>query len=87
VSIVNDIADVYGNGVHVARLEYPQAVAFDTDGGVLMLDKEVWFSEITAIKRGDGIDGLLYDDSASWEDRPDEDPTTHYEFLTEMQEL
>ena len=87
IAVINDIAGIYGEGEPVAKLEYPQAIAFRTDSGVIMLDKEVWFSELLVIKRGDSIDALLYDESVNWEDDPDEDPTTHFEFRTEMQEL
>ena len=84
--MINDIAGIYGEGEPVAKLEYPQAIAFRTDSGVIVLEKEVWFSELLAIERGDSIDALLYDESVNWEDDPDEDPTTHFEFRTEMQE-
>ena len=87
ITVINDIAEIYGEGELVAKLEYPQAIAFHTDSGVIMLDKEVWFSELLVIKRGDSIDALLYDESVNWEDDPEEDPTTHFEFRTEMQEL
>lgn len=30
---------------------------------------------------------MLYDESVNWEGGPEEDPTTHYEFRTEVQEL
>lgn len=87
VSVVNDIAEIYGNGELVAKLEYPQAIAFRTESGVIMFDKEVWFSETIVIKRGESIDELLYDESVNWEDDPEEDPTTHFEFRTEIQHL
>ena len=87
IAVINDIADIYGEGEPVAKLEYPQAIAFRTNSGVIMLDKEVWFSELLVIKRGDSIDELLYDESVNWEDDPEEDPTTHFEFRTETQEL
>ncbi|MGI6033857.1 MAG: hypothetical protein ACOX69_10605 [Coriobacteriales bacterium] len=87
VSVIDDIADIYGNGALVARLEYPQAVAFHTAGGVIMLDKEVWFSEMIVIKRGSSIDDILYDESVNWEDDPEEDPSTHFEFRVETEEL
>ena len=87
IAVINDIAGIYGEGEPVAKLEYPQAIAFRTDSGVIMLDKEVWFSELLVIKRGDSIDALLYDESVNWEDDPEEDPTTHFEFRTETQEL
>lgn len=87
IAVINDIADIYGEGKPVAKLEYPQAIAFRTNSGVIMLDKEVWFSELLVIKRGDSIDELLYDESVNWEDDPEEDPTTHFEFRTETQEL
>lgn len=87
VSVVNDIAEIYGNGELVAKLEYPQAIALRTESGVIMFDKEVWFSETIVIKRGESIDELLYDESVNWEDNPEEDPTTHFEFHTEIQHL
>lgn len=39
------------------------------------------------IKRGESIDELLYDESINWEDDTEEDPTTHFEFRTEIQSL
>ena len=87
IAVINDIADIYGEGEPVAKLEYPQAIAFRTNSGVIMLDKEVWFSELLVVKRGDSINTLLYDESVDWEDDPEEDPTTHFEFRTETQEL
>ena len=87
VTVINDIADIYGDGELVAKLEYPQAIAFHVDSGVIMLDKEVWFSELIVIKKGKSINTLLYDESVNWEDDPEEDPTTHFEFRTETQEL
>lgn len=87
VSVVNDIAEIYGNGELIAKLEYPQAIALCTESGVIMLDKEVWFSETIVIKRGESIDELLYDEAVNWEDDPEEDPTTHFEFRTEIQHL
>lgn len=87
VTVVNDVADIYGDGTLVAKLEYPQAIALHTESGVIMLDKEVWFSEMIVIKRGKSVDGLLYDESVNWEDDPEEDPTTHFEFRTETQRM
>lgn len=87
VTVVNDIAEVYGDGKLVAKLEYPQAIAFRTELGVIMLDKEVWFSELLVIKQGERIGDLLYDESVNWEDDPEEDPSTHFEFRTETQDL
>ena len=52
-----------------------------------MLDKEVWFSEMIIIKRGKSVEELLYDESINWEDDPEEDPTTRFEFQTEIQHL
>ena len=85
--MVNDIADVFGDVMPVARLEYPQAIAFTTNSDVIMLDKEVWFYEMIVIKRGGSADEMLYDESVNWEDDPEENPTTHFEFRTETQEL
>ncbi len=87
ITVINNIAEIYGEGKLVAKLEYPQAIAFHTDSDVIMLDKEVWFSELIVIKKGERIDGLLYDESVNWEDDLEEDPSTHFEFHAEMQEL
>ena len=87
VTVINDLANIYGEGAPVAKLEYPQAIALHTDSGIILLDKEVWFSEMIVIKRGESIDELLYDESINWEDDPEEDPTTHFEFRTEIQSL
>lgn len=87
VTVVNDIIDVFGGGVPVARVEYPQAIAFAFDSCAIVLDKEEWFSEMIVIKRGGDLEEALYDESVNWEDDPEEDPTTHYEFHTEVQEL
>ena len=87
VTVINDIANIFGDGKQVARLEYPQAIALETDNGIIMLDKEVWFSELIVIKSGNAISELLYDESVNWEDDPEEDPTTHFEFCIETQEL
>ena len=87
VTFINDLANIYGEGAPVAKLEYPQAIALHTDSGIILLDKEVWFSEMIVIKRGESIDELLYDESINWEDDPEEDPTTHFEFRTEIQSL
>ncbi|WP_322155000.1 hypothetical protein [Paratractidigestivibacter sp.] len=87
VTVVNDVAEIHGEGRPVARLEYPQAVAFHTGSGVIMLDKEVWFSEMIVIKRGGSVGELLYDESVNWEDDLEEDSTTHFEFRTEAQVL
>ena len=87
VTVANNIVDIFGDGVQVAKLEYSQAVALETDDGIIMLDKEVWFSELIVIKSGDTIGELLYDESVYWEDDLEEDPTTHFEFCIEMQKL
>ena len=87
VSVVNDIAEIFGDGELVARLEYPQAIAFGINDGIIMLDKEVWFSEMIVMKRGERIDELLYDEAVNWEGDPEEDPSTHFEFRTEITEL
>mgnify|MGYP007107121550 CR=1 FL=1 len=87
VGIVNDIADIFGNGSLAARLEYPQAIFIELESDVLMLDKEVWFSEMLVIKRGQDAESLLYDESVNWEDGPEEGPLTHFEFRTETQML
>lgn len=35
-----------------------------------------------AVKQGENAGALVYDESINWEDNPEEDPTTHYEFST-----
>ena len=85
--VVNDIVDIFGNGNLVAKLEYPQAIALSLGETIIVLDKEVWFSEMIAVKQGDDTKQLLYDESVNWEDNPEEDPSTHFEFHTETIEL
>jgi hypothetical protein len=87
VMVANDCIDTYENGSLVTTFLYPQAVVFRTDRGFVVLDKGVWFSDMIAVKRGSTLDGLIYDESKNWEDDPDEDPTTHYEFRLESYEL
>lgn len=79
IEVVVDNAEVFGDGRRVASLAYPQAVIFHCADDVIVLDKEVWFSEMIAVKRGETDEGLVYDDGVNWEDDP-EDPSTHYEF-------
>lgn len=80
VDIAIDVIDVSGNGNLVASIVYPQAIALQFPDYVLVLDKENWFSEMIAVKQGVDMDTLLYDESVNWEDNPEEDPTTHYDF-------
>ena len=87
VSVINNVIDIYGEGNLVAKIEYPQAVALHIGSDIILLDKEVWFSEMIVIKRGQSIDDLLYDESVNWQDNPDEDPTTHFEFRVEIQTI
>ncbi len=84
VKIVSNCIDIFGNAQKVATIRYPQAVIIETESDFIVLDKEVWFSETITIKRGKSIDGLIYDESQNWEDDPEEDPSTHYEFRTEI---
>lgn len=87
VTVINDLSNIYGEGAPVAKLEYPQAIVLHTGSGIIMLDKEVWFSEMIVLKNGERIEDLLYDESVNWEDDRDEDPSTHFEFRTEIQSL
>lgn len=87
VSVINNVIGIYGEGDLVAKIEYPQAIALHMGSGIILLDKEVWFSEMIVIKRGQSIDELLYDESVNWQDNPDEDPTTHFDFRVERQEF
>lgn len=82
VRVVNDVIHVYGDGALVATISYPQAIMLGLDTGWLCLDKEIWFSEMIAVKRGDDASKLVYDESVNWED-DEEDPSTHYEFSVE----
>lgn len=64
----------------MTRAEYPQAIAFDTNFGVIMQDKDVWLFEIIVVKRGDYMGEMLYDESVNWEDDPrrTRPPTTSF---------
>ena len=85
IKIVSDSIVVYGDGTPVATITYPQAVILEHEDGVIVLDKECWFSEMIAVKQGKDAENLIYDESVNWEDDPDEDPSTHFEFSTAMQ--
>ncbi len=87
VLLVEDTISVFGNEKKVSELSYVQAIAFDLEDGFLVLDKETWFSEMIAIKEGNDLQELIYDDSANWEDSIEDDPTTHYEFNSKIVKL
>ena len=75
--------DVYGDDQLVASVLYPQALGFELDEGVLVLDKEEWFSEMIAVKYARGTAPAVYDECVNWEDDSAEDSGTHYEFSAE----
>lgn len=87
VEILSDIIGVFGDGAEVATIKYPQAIVMGVGDSFIVLDKEVWFSEMIALKRGANAHELLYDDSVNWEDNPEEDPGTHFEFSTELEDI
>lgn len=84
--LANDIT-IHGGGTPVASLSYPQAIIVGVGDECLVLDKENWFSETIAVKAGPDPLALVYDGAVDWEDDPDEDPTTHYEFSSRVEEL
>lgn len=86
VRIVSDEIVVHGDGLPVAEIVYPQAIVLELEDGVIVLDKECWFSEMIAIKQGEDAESLIYDESVNWAD-DSEDPSTHYEFSTMIQKL
>ena len=83
VSVINNVIKIFGNDLLVTKLDYPQAIAFTTDSGTIMLDKEQWFSEMIVIKRGLNASELLYDESVNWDNNSSEDPSTCYDFCVE----
>lgn len=85
IKIVSDSIVVYGDGTPVATITYPQAVILEHEDGAIVLDKECWFSEMIAVKQGKDAENLIYDESVNWEDDPNEDPSTHFEFSTAIQ--
>lgn len=87
IYIVHNHVSTYRNNVLVTDLLYPQAICFEFTSDVLVLDKETWFSEMIAVKRGLSLKQLIYDESQDWQDDPIEDPDTHYEFSQEIVEL
>ncbi len=87
VSVLVDDVSIHGGGTPVASLSYPQAILVGLGDECLVLDKETWFSEMIAVKAGPDPLALAYDGAADWEDDPDEDPTTHYEFSSHVEEL
>lgn len=87
VRVISNVIVVHGDGAPVATITYPQAIILEHTDGVIVLDKECWFSEMLAVKQGENAGALVYDESINWEDNPEEDPTTHYEFSTVEQVL
>ena len=87
VEVLSDVISVFGDGIEVATIKYPQAIVMGVGDDFIVLDKEVWFSEMIALKRGVSADELLYDDSINWEDNHEEDPGTHFEFSTVFEEI
>lgn len=87
IFIINNKLDIYDKGEMITRYIYTQAVAFMLGEEYLVLDKETWFSEMIAVKRGLSLKQLIYDESQDWLDDPIEDPDTHYEFSQEIVEL
>lgn len=87
VRVVNDVITVFGNGIEVAKIRYPQAVILDLGDEFLVLDKETWFEETISIKAGPNAMDLVYDDTVNWEDDLEEDPSTHYEAGLEVETI
>jgi hypothetical protein len=87
VRVISNVIVVHGDGAPVATITYPQAIILEHTDGVIVLDKECWFSEMLAVKQGENAGALVYDESINWEDNPEEDPTTHYEFSAVEQVL
>ena len=87
IEVIDSLINVYGNGVLVSSIVYPQAVVFKTKSEYIVIDKEIWFSEMLAVKHSNDVDSLVYDDSVNWVDDPEEDETTHYEYATQAHRL
>jgi len=84
--VTNTLETFYGNNQLVHR-ETVQAIIFELDSSIfLALDREVWFEEELTIKWGNDLDGLIFDDSESWEDNPD-DTMTRFNYSTKIDRL
>ena len=87
VGFITNTLDSFYNNEQLVHRENVQAVFFElNDGSFLILDREVWFEEALTIKQGMILDELIYDDSESWEDDPD-DPRTRFEYTTRVERL
>lgn len=78
IKVIEDSIEVSADGSLTSRTIYPQALVFNLGDEFLVFDKEVWFEETIAIKKGKDLSALIYDDSVNWEDDLEEDPSTHY---------
>lgn len=78
VALVNGLVTTFDEGTAVVRRAYTQAIAFELQSGdLLVLDKGAWFGEMISIAMGTTLGDLVYDDSADWEDDPEE-PSVHF---------
>lgn len=78
VTLVNGRVTTFDEGTAVVRRAYTQAIAFELQSGdLLVLDKGAWFGETVSVAMGTALGDLVYDDSADWEDDPEE-PSIHF---------
>lgn len=78
VTLVNGRVTTFDEGTALVRRAYTQAIAFELQSGdLLVLDKGAWFGEMISIAMGTTLGDLVYDDSADWEDDPEE-PSVHF---------
>lgn len=66
VAIVDDEDRISRNGQPVAMISFTQAIAFELESGLLVLDKGEWTDDFMFVRRGDDLDALLTDCSEPW---------------------
>jgi hypothetical protein len=83
VHIANERISVTVRGKTVSTRQSTQAIILELDdSSSLVVDRGVWFSEMLVVSRGNYVGSMLYDGSQDWEDDPDEDPDTHYDYAS-----
>lgn len=66
VAIVDDEDGISRDGQAVTTVSFTQAVVFELESGLLVLDKGEWTDDYVCVRQGNGLDALLTDCSTPW---------------------
>lgn len=66
VAVVDDEDVLKRDGWPVAMVSFTQAVVFELDSGLLVLDKGEWTDDYVHVRQGNDLDALLTDCSEPW---------------------